>query len=453
MKRSAASALARSPGLLHWVLPLMLVPLTLTVLLSGRDLSHVMIEMTRGGGMYLHPAIAWIQRCISLVLLLISAEWLLSHFAAHRELPAPVLTASFLTFWGATVAAPALFGAHPQLSHEYLYSLVLGIAALLAQPHDRERVVGAVRSALLVFLLAGVAMAVVKPSMVLDMNYRQGLLPGMPRFAGLAAHAVALGIFAQTFLLCLWAQPFRRRWLNVLAWTLGLGVLFATQSKTSWIGMILCSAAMLAVHHGGPAWRRVGNPRDSSAGIVTCLAVIAAVVSLLALLLVTDVAAEAMGYLQTPDGAQLATLTGRDRIWEIAMEEWHASPVFGYGPGLWDDQFRAAIHMPYATHGHNQFMDTAARSGAIGVAALALYSIVLLVVSVRAAKATGGLSVALFIALAVRSISEVPLLIFGYGTELFTHLLLIITVASAARSPRAVRAAPAQRQPSHRALA
>ena len=72
MKRSAAPALARSPGLLHWVLPLMLVPLTLTVLLSGRDLSHVMIEMTRGGGMYLHPAIAWIQRCISLILLLIT---------------------------------------------------------------------------------------------------------------------------------------------------------------------------------------------------------------------------------------------------------------------------------------------------------------------------------------------------------------------------------------------
>lgn len=453
MKPFAAPALVRSPGLLHWVLPLMLVPLALTVLLSGRDLSHVMLEMARGGGMYLHPAVAWIQRGISLILLLISVERLSSHFAAQRELPAPVLTASFLAYWAATVAAPALFGAHPQLSHEYLYSLVLGVAALLAQPHERERVVGAVRSALFVFLLAGVAMAVVNPPMVLDMNYRQGLLPGVPRFAGLAAHAVAIGIFAQAFLLCLWAQPFRRRWLNVLAWTLGFGVLFVAQSKTSWIGMILCSTAMLAVRHGGSAWRRVGDPRDSGPGIVTCLAVIVAVVSLLALLLGTDVATEATDYLQTPDGAQLATLTGRDQIWAIALEEWRASPAFGYGPGLWDDQFRAAINMPYATHAHNQFMDTAARSGVIGIAGLVFYSIVLLVLSVRTAKATGGLSLALFIALALRSISEVPLLIFGYGTELFTHLLLIITVASAARSPRAVRTAPAQRQASHRALA
>ena len=453
MNRPLAPALAHSPGLLHWVLPLMLVPLALSVLLSGRDLSVVIVEMTRGGGMYLHPATVWVQRCVSLLLLLISAERLLNHFTAHRGLPAPLLAASFVTYWLGTVAATALFGANPQLSHEYLYSLILGLAALLAQPQDRERVVGAVRTALFVFLLAGAALAVVNAPMVLDTNYRHGLLPGVPRFAGLAAHPVALGIFAQTFLLCLWVQPFRWRWLNVLAWILGLGVLFMAQSKTSWIGFVLCSAAMLAVRHGGSAWRRLGDPRDSVAGIATCLAFIAAVLSVLALLLVTDVAAEATDYLQTPDGAQLATMTGRDQIWAIAVEEWRASPVFGYGPGLWDDQFRAAINMPYATHGHNQFIDTAARSGAIGVAALILYAIVLLVFSVRAAKATGGLSLALFIALALRSISEVPLLIFGYGTELFTHLLLIITVASAARSPRAVAHAPARRHPSHRALA
>jgi hypothetical protein len=38
----------------------------------------------------------------------------------------------------------------------------------------------------------------------------------------------------------------------------------------------------------------------------------------------------------------------------------------------------------------------------------------------------------LFLAIALRSISEVPLLLLGYGTELFSHLLLIVTLASAA---------------------
>jgi hypothetical protein len=66
------------------------------------------------------------------------------------------------------------------------------------------------------------------------------------------------------------------------------------------------------------------------------------------------------------------------------------------------------------------------------------------VLSVRHAGATGGLSLALFIALALRSISEVPMLLFGYGTELFTHLLLLITIASAAATRTRVLPAAAR---------
>ena len=63
----------------------------------------------------------------------------------------------------------------------------------------------------------------------------------------------------------------------------------------------------------------------------------------------------------------------------------------------------------------------------------------LAVMSVRYARATGGLSLALFVSLALVSISEVPLILFGYGTDLFAHLLLVITLASAA-SAHAVQA-------------
>jgi hypothetical protein len=127
-------------------------------------------------------------------------------------------------------------------------------------------------------------------------------------------------------------------------------------------------------------------------------------------------------------------MTGRDQIWAVAMEEWRSSPLFGYGPGLWDADFRAAIGMPNATSAHNQFMDTLARSGTIGAAGLVAYSLVLLGMSLRYAKASGGLSLALFVALALRSISEVPMLLQGYGTELFLHLLLLVTLAAAASS-------------------
>ncbi len=437
MTRADRPTTTATQGFLHWVLPLMLGLVAVTVLLSGRNLSQMFSDLAQGGGMYLHPAVAWLQRGVSLVLLLISAERLVNHVVLRRRLPAPLLAWAFIAYWSATVAAPALFGSHPQLSHEYLYSLVIGMAALLATESDRERVVGAARNALFLFLAAGALLAVANPAMVLDTAYRQGVLPGIPRFGGLATHPVALGMFAQTFLLCLWVRPYQRRWLTVLGWMLGLAVVFFAQSKTSWIAFLLCSMAMLAVRHGASVWRRIGDPRQGAFGIVVCLATIVFVAGAIALVLFADLGGEAASFLDTREGAQLMSMTGRDQIWVIAMEEWHASPVFGYGPGLWDDDFRAAINMPQATNAHNQFMDTLARSGVVGATALVLYSAVLLALSLRAAKATGGLSIALLIAVALRSMSEVPLLMFGYGTEFFTHLLLLATLASA-NAPRPV---------------
>jgi hypothetical protein len=67
------------------------------------------------------------------------------------------------------------------------------------------------------------------------------------------------------------------------------------------------------------------------------------------------------------------------------------------------------------------------------------------VLSLRYAKRTGGLSLALFIALALRSISEVPLTLFGYGTEFFAHMLLLVTLSAGA----SMRVHATQPQPRH----
>jgi O-antigen ligase len=427
--------IARPTGHLRWVLPAMLGLGALTVLLSGRNLSLVFLEL-QSGEVFSHPVIVWGQRALSLLVLAVSAERMVSHFALRQPMPSPLLTWAFVLFWIGTVASPSFFGAHPQLSHEYLYPLIIGSGYLLATETERDRVIDALRDALFWILLASVLLVPFLPTMVLDTSYRQGLFPGVPRLGGLAPHPVALGMFVQTFLICIWCRPFGRRWLNRLAWVLGLAVLFFAQSKTAWIAFVLCSAVLLAVRSGPAVWRRLGDPRQGAFGIVFCLGVIALVGLLMGVLLLVDVETQATAFLDTAEGAQLTTLTGRDQIWAVALEEWRENPLFGYGPGLWDEAFRAAIGMPQATHGHNQFMDTLARSGSVGGAALLFYSLVLLVLSVRYAKATGGLSLALLVALALRSISEVPLLMYGYGTDLLVHLLLVITLASAAAARR-----------------
>lgn len=419
-------------GFLHWVLPAMLGMVALSALMSGRDLSQTFVELMSAGEPARGPVVVWAQRLVSLLLVAAAAERVISHVAQHKHLPSPALALVFVTYWLATVAAPAFLGAHPQLSHEYLYTLAIGVAAVLVTASEVDRILNASRTALFSFIAAGVLLIPVVPSMVLDQSYAQGLLPGVPRFGGLAPHAVSMGMFAQTFLLLLWARPFQRNWLNLVAWVMGLASLFLAQSKTAWIAFLLCSLCMMLVRHGGRWWRRLGDPRNGVFGVFVCLLLLVALAAILAWVVLGDVDAQWANFADTAQGAQLISMTGRDQIWAVAIEEWRASPVFGYGPGLWDADFRASIGMPQATSAHNQFMDTLARAGSVGAAALVAYAAVLLVMSLRYARASGGLSLAFFISLAMRSVSEVPLLLQGYGTELFIHLLLLISLAASA---------------------
>jgi O-antigen ligase len=275
-----------------------------------------------------------------------------------------------------------------------------------------------------------------RPTLVLDTNYAGGLLPGVPRLAGLAAHPVGLGMLAQLALLCLYAQPLSQRWLNRLCWGLGLVTLFLAQSKVSWLSFPLCSACIFWMRADSPARRRFG---------------------LLALLFVTvgvgltyifgNLGLTMRSFLTGQQGADLASLSGRDRIWAVALGEWARHPVFGYGSDLFDEAYRADIGMPHAANSHNQFIDTLARSGLVGAGGLALYATALLLFSVKRARATRGLSLAVFLAIAFQSVSEVPLHVFQYGPDVLQHFLLLAILAGNAGSLSRVAPAAAVESP------
>jgi O-antigen ligase len=420
--------------------PAMLMVGALSVLVSNRDLTQAFIALEQSAETLAdpvqNPIVVWVQRAVSLLLIAGSLDRLLAHFSQRRTVPSMSLTGTFLLFWLTTVLAPGLLGAHPILTHEYAYSLLFGLAATLTFPQEREDILLASRTALFVFMLAGLVLLPFNPNMVLDNSYTQGLLPGVPRFGGLASHPVMMGMLTQTALLLLWARPFQRRWLTVCAWILGLGVLFFAQSKTAWLAFIISASCMVLVRKAPDSLEKLGDPRASSFGVLLLLGVIAAAVALLVGVVVFDVPGLVDDFLGTSEGAQLTSLTGRDRIWVVALDEWRNNPVFGYGPAIWDAEFRQAIGIPNATHGHNQMIDTLARCGTVGAIGLVCYAIVLLVLSLRYARATQGLSLAMFLTLALLSISEVPLLLVGYGPDVFTHLLLVVTLAGSAVEQR-----------------
>ena len=423
----------RAQGYFHLVFYAIIFAVVLATVLGDRDLAVIAMNMAESPATPRHPLLTIAQPLLSLLILTVAGERILTHWLRRdKATHAPYfLLSMFVIFWLGTVAAPAMLGAHPQFSHEFVYPAVIAAAAVLASGVERDRAIAAVRNALFLFMLGGLVLVFFEPAKVLDASYTYGFLPGVPRFAGLAPHAVAMGLLTQLALLCLLTMPYRRVWLNRLAWMVGLSVLILAQSKTSWIAFVLCSCCVLVLRDGPGLWRRVSDPLHPEFGMVLISGFMLALLAAAALLMFGGVDEKVNNFFASTQGAQLTSLTGRDQIWAIAFDEWQRNPVFGYGPSLWDTSFRASIGMPYATHGHNQFMDTLARSGTVGATALALFAATLLVMSVWHARATGGLSLALFVALALRSVGEVPLLLFGYGPELLTLVLLLMTLASA----------------------
>lgn len=439
----------RDQGFMHLIFYAMLLAVAAGSLLSGRDLTSQPLTEELPLAFVAHPVMKVLQPLISLLILTVSAERLIAHWLQRKTAPTPLLLCfTFFTFWASTVASPALLGAHPQLTHDYAYPLVIGLAATLATSVERDQALKAVRNAMLVFMLLGFVLAVVRPGLVMDRSYTQGLLPGLPRFAGLSPHAVGMGLMTQLGLLCLMTRPYERLWLNRLAWTVGLSTLFLAQSKTAWLAFFICTGTWLTVQRGPAMWRRLTDPMQPTLGLTTLVGGMLGLVALAAVLMFGNLGGHLSAFVNTPEGAQLASFTGRDRIWVIAYDEWQKNPVFGYGPGIWDERFRTSIGMSNANHAHNQFMDTLSRAGVVGTTGLTLYALLLLVLSVRLTRATQGLSLALFFALVLRSISEVPLLMFGYSTEMLIHVLLLMVLAPALRRQPAAAQQAARTAPS-----
>ncbi len=431
--RAAAPALRRA-GLLPWIFPALLLVPAVDVLLSGRNLTEAAAALEMAGPGPRAALVDWLQRAVSLLLLAASLEQVVHH--AQEKLPAPLpLAGAFLLYWLGTVALPAAFGAHPQFGHDLFYAPAAGLACCLATPAEKDRILQSARDALALLLLAGLVLLPWRPALVADPSYAAGWLPGLPRLAGLTPHAVTQGMLAQVFLLLLWVRPYARPAMRREAWVLGLGVLVLAQSKTAWLAFALCAPVLLAVRQGPLLWRRLGGPAPGGGvlalGAGLCLLVVLAAAAALS----EQVAGRAADFFASEQGAQLLTLTGRDRIWEAALEEWRLHPVFGYGLSIWDGAYRAAIGLPHATHAHSQFLDDAAHAGSVGVATLLLYATVLVAMCLRHARTSGGLALALGLTLGLRAIGEVPLSLQGYGTELFVHLLLLSTLAAAATSP------------------
>ena len=417
---------------LSFIVPLILLTAGLATLMSGRDL-NAPIDFETGvfvrGGL-----LVWTQRLASLVLVAGCFEQWMAWLRRRKPgTPRPttpwLLLIGYLLMWLTSVPLPALLGAEPRITHDYLYAALIGGALLLSSQDDALRTVRIARDALVVFLLLGLVLIPVAMPLMIETNYSQGLIPGLPRLAGLSPHAVSLALLTLVAMICLVASPYQHRAANLAAWGLFGLVLFLAQSKTIWMATVLCLGTMM-IARTRPTLIRWATDPSSRSTIALAIGVLMAIALLSALATTAGgLAGSVVDFLSSSRGQEAMTMTGRDVIWKVALDEWANYPIFGYGPGLFGPEHREYIDLPYATHGHNQFVDSLGRTGLLGTLMLTAYLLVLTVESLRLAQRSGGVTVALWLLLMMRSISEVPFDLYSYGPEAVPHFLLLAVIA------------------------
>jgi O-antigen ligase len=423
----------RENGLMPCIFYQIVAVIVLSALLSGRNLylpAAVESDATS------HPLVKWFTSITSIFFILIASERIARRFFLQGPLDTnTILAAAFWIFFLTNFVVSAIFGTHPSFSFKYAYWALISYAALLITPIEGESAIRYARNALFALLIVSALCIPWRPEMVLS---REGwmLLPGLDvRYAGLSTHPNSLAPEAIAFLLCLWSKPYSRRWLTILGWMIGLVSLLLTQSKTNWVAFALCASCI--------AFYRLGQDRCSwRSGLRRSLKPVLLLFATAGTATAFGLALMITGYIDKPmllpdARADLLTLVGRTQIWDAAIQEWRNNPLFGYGLTIWNDEHRAQLGLDVYT-AHNQFYESLASAGITGVAGLAIYATTLLWFAIKSARASGGLSLALFLLIFIRSITEVTLSdMTPYSAQMIQLLLLMTIVSAMASSKRA----------------
>lgn len=440
-------------GLINVIFWVIVLAVTARITGSAREyLQEVSVTLTEYAGVM--PWVIWFLRLSSVALVGVATMAILMSWGRRHQLRGGTLLITGLLAVFLASFASSVFGTKPEFIHQTLYTLLVMLALILAPPIEPERVAVYAKRVLAFIIYGSLILAVADPTHYVQTGY-SGIIPGFNiRLHGLAQHANALGPLALLYLVLAYWVPGKRPW-HLLGNLAALAVLILAQSKTAWVSGIFIFLILLAFRLAEQAGKEL---KSAQIGWVTALGgglFLAMLASSLAFF-VTANPLDTLSRLLTAD-SELTTLTGRTGIWEITLETWRRSPWFGYGPALWDLEFRITHHSALAAwHAHNQFIQSLGERGLFGLAAMLLYVGAMLGYGIRYARETRGASLALVLLMLIRAITEIPFKIsvlldvsFLVHLVVFTILIMLARrgAASAALAHASVRQAVSAPQP------
>lgn len=383
--------------------PVMAAGVAVNSLASGRELKYAfenieVVALTGSAGG------VWMLRGLTVLLVGMSVGAMVARLFSRSAAPVArgqLLVWAFALYYLCNGILNSLFGTVPAFSHNSLYVPVVFVAMYMARDEGIRPLLHAAIWALLLFMLASLASAVLVPALALQPDYR-GWIPGLTvRLWGLSSNPNSIGPLALLLLLLLYLQPLERRWLQWAAAAAALAVLVLAQSKTAWAAGVACAALLLWLNHAFDAHGRL-----RAGAILSCVALCAAG----ALFVMSIAGGGAIERVMAGQiGSDLSTLTGRMQIWSAAVAAWQENPMFGYGPTAWGPAHRRAIGLPFAFSAHNQFLQSLSVAGALGLVSLLLFLAVLAFGAWRARTWTKGVSLVLCVLVLLRCLTEAPL--------------------------------------------
>lgn len=421
--------------MLPMVLPIIGLAIVTSVILSKRNLhffSLVPEGMNMGMQIFAQQGVpgsaTWPLRLLTLLVLAISFALVLNYFHQRKQIAREgrPLFLAFVVFFLTNTVMNAALGTQPAFVHNHYYPLIILMAAYATRAHDPAIMMRFAKATLFGFFIVSLALAVIKPSLVIQSPYAEGWIPGLHiRMWGVASHANSIGPLALLYLLLESYYPFQRRLLHYLGMVMALGILLLAQSKTAWVAAAILLAIVWfyrTTARFSRSWK-TGTMDYQTMGIA--IAVIAGAIGLLGFTIFFDPGAILDRFFQTSSGNLMLSFSGRSQIWEVALDAWRENPLYGYGPKIWSPEFRQSIGMNFAFSAHNQFLQSLSGAGTFGMLGLFVYLGVLLGYAIRFAKSTQGLSLVLGVFLLLRSFTETPLATETiFNGDFLAHLLV-----------------------------
>ena len=367
----------------------------LITILSPRDIS--MGDTYTLETVQTHPTADNVGRVFAGIILAISLYKIFSVFQQGKvPRSGSEIYIGYLLFFICSVLIAAIVG-HGAFDIRFLYAPIILTAVYVTRPISTAQLLFLGKLILLIYIYGSLLAAVLAPSWAL-MGTNTSILPSVDtRLFGVSSQANQLGPLVAAYIVIELLLPVRSI-LRTVHLAAAFLVLIWTQSKTSWLFVLLTLIYLVFIKIERALFPTSSSRKGFAKFVFYSLGIAVSMISV-AVLIYFDPMNSSIG---------VESLTGRTVIWAITLNAWSDNPVFGYGLGLWDIDFRNQYGLPFAGQAHNQFIHTLGSSGLVGLFGLLIYLGVMAKRALKISK-TNSVALALLFLIVVESMTETPL--------------------------------------------